>query len=46
MAILNLFLAVLFVGVALAEPQWYNSRDGRRYLIDAEQKVLSLGPQT
>ncbi|XP_005187787.2 lectin subunit alpha-like [Musca domestica] len=45
MAVLKYFLAVLFVGVAIAEPQWYNSRDGRRYLIDAEQKYNWLSAQ-
>ncbi|XP_073832280.1 lectin subunit alpha-like [Musca autumnalis] len=45
MAALKYLLAVLFVGVALAEPQWYNSKDGRRYLIDAEQKYNWLSAQ-
>ncbi|XP_061389147.1 lectin subunit alpha-like [Musca vetustissima] len=45
MTALKYLLTLLFVGVVIAEPQWYNSRDGRRYLIDAEQKYNWLSAQ-
>ncbi|XP_005187789.2 lectin subunit alpha [Musca domestica] len=31
-------LVLLFIGVAIAEPQWYNSSDGRQYLIESAAK--------
>lgn len=33
-------LVLLFIEVAIAEPQWYNSSDGRQYLIESAAKVI------
>ncbi|XP_061389114.1 lectin subunit alpha-like [Musca vetustissima] len=32
------FLALLLIEVVIAEPQWYNSSDGRQYLIESAAK--------
>uniref|UniRef100_A0A1L8EBC0 Putative lectin subunit alpha-like protein n=2 Tax=Haematobia irritans TaxID=7368 RepID=A0A1L8EBC0_HAEIR len=38
MGIFKILLVAALVGMVIAEPQWYKSREGKKYLIEADQK--------